>query len=280
MLIFSCMTSAARIPLRRHSVGALAALSTIVAAANAQNAATDALKLTRGKELPVCQAYLRRLKQSHFDGSPFCGRPEDDSVAGFQRLQHQPLSEAEALPLVNRVLKFMTVGDQFQPQRTYYSKAEHPDLSHWSEDLEVPVAIAGYGSRTIIWTYNAPLDIENNGAARRVLIWQGYPAAMRGSGSCMQTRAFVLSDDGETLDEARTRAVFTSPAYVSATESPASKAADERRVIPLGDSLGILLYEGRYYIDAADLPESKKAPITYTLFLHQDGRTNKVCLIR
>jgi hypothetical protein len=275
---------------RRLALTALAAVAVYSA-----DAATAGLKLTHGRGTAVCDAYLQRLKQSHFGAAewPFCGRPEDESVPGFQRLERRYLSETEALPLVNRVQKFMAVGDQNQVQRTYYSNAEHPELSHWSDDIELPTEILKYGSWTKVWTFRTPVDIENNGAPEPVLLWQGFPAATHKGGACggaasgrtwdfpyMETRGFILSADGKTIDEAKTRAVFAAPAYVSSLETSSSRAATEHRVIPLGDSIGIMLFEGRYYIDAADRPVSKNAPLTYAVFLHQDGHTQKVCTLR
>lgn len=42
--------------------------------------------LTKGHQLPVCEAYLQRLNQTEFHGPAYCGRPEDDQVPGFVRL--------------------------------------------------------------------------------------------------------------------------------------------------------------------------------------------------
>jgi hypothetical protein len=255
-------------------------------AVNQASGATVGLKLTHGKGTAVCDAYLQRLTQSHLEVAEtlFCGRPEDESVPGFQRLERHYLTEAEALPLVNRVQKFMAVGDQNQVQRTYYSNAEHPELAHWSDDMELPSQILKFGSWTKVWTYRTPVDVENNGSPDPVLLWQGSPAATSKGRACgdafIETRAFVLSPDGKTIDEAKTRAVFTTPAYVSSLETASSRTATEHRVIPLGDSIGIMLFEGRYYIDAADRTESKNATIRYAVFLHQDGRTKKVCALR
>jgi hypothetical protein len=59
-------------------------------------------KLTKGRDIPVCRAYLQRLENSRFnyyDRRPYCDRPEDDSVPGFSKPVRVDLSPTE----VNRL---------------------------------------------------------------------------------------------------------------------------------------------------------------------------------
>ncbi|HEX5926484.1 MAG TPA: hypothetical protein VFY45_21825, partial [Baekduia sp.] len=64
-----------------------------------------------GHGVDVCEAYTKRLNRSEFQNFPFCGRPEDDSVAGFERLVREPLSEQELLKIGDQVDGFLLVGD-------------------------------------------------------------------------------------------------------------------------------------------------------------------------
>jgi hypothetical protein len=47
-------------------------------------------KLTKGRGIPVCEAYLQRLNSTLYSTPPFCGRPENNSVPGFEALTRVP----------------------------------------------------------------------------------------------------------------------------------------------------------------------------------------------
>jgi hypothetical protein len=57
----------------------------------------------------------------------------------------------------------------------------------------------------------------------------------------IQQRAFVLRSTGDWIDEERTRAIFGHPHV--------------QRFVPLGPSIGIFEYRGRFYFDSFLDPE-------------------------
>ena len=68
--------------------------------------------LTKGNGIPVCEAYLQRLNNTDFQNMPYCGRPEDDSVPGFTRLNRVPLYAERIYRLLPKILGFQSSQNQ------------------------------------------------------------------------------------------------------------------------------------------------------------------------
>jgi hypothetical protein len=143
-----------------------------------------------------------------------------------------------------------------------------------------------------VWTYVAPLDLENNGSPDHVLIWQGYgatdsaaacgelvpPPGTAWDATYVPTRAFILTTDGKRIDEQRTRAVFgASGALVGRRVEGPGKFAKARAFRSLADSVGIFRYQGRYYIDTQNIPKSEGAPTPIVVSLRESGHTKQHC---
>ena len=60
-------------------------------------------RLTKGRSIAVCQAYLLRLQKSRFDSihRPYCDRPEDDSVPGFEILTRVSLNQTKLTSFIS-----------------------------------------------------------------------------------------------------------------------------------------------------------------------------------
>jgi len=111
-------------------------------------------RLTKGKGVPVCEAYLQRLNTSGFDFShrPYCGRPEDDSVPGFTKLIRVPLKPAE----INRLYK-LAYNFEFPPGQ--FEKDGPIRTGKVNVTAEV-----GHGLEA--WGYDPPVDVFNDGVPR------------------------------------------------------------------------------------------------------------------
>lgn len=77
--------------------------------AAAQANAPVSFTLKKGKQHPVCHAYLERLNQFDRTGEdrpPYCGRPESSRVEGFSVLNRIPVTADEYNRLMPLVLAF------------------------------------------------------------------------------------------------------------------------------------------------------------------------------
>jgi hypothetical protein len=252
--------------------------------------------LLQGKGVPVCEAYLELLNKTKFEVTPFCGRPADGDVKGFERLERHYLGEPEITPLYTYVWEFMRFNDQHHVEKFCYPNIV-PAKAHCSAAAttgdEIPLLLRL--GRMRVWTYTIPLDINNNGSPLKVLIWQGLGTGKRcgddyyptpWTDSYVHQRAFVLSADGTTIDEALTRSIFGALSDRRRSRDIAqlpegTLPAGANPFQPVADSIGIFEYDGRYYIETEDQPESKNAPLPpVRVLLREHGTSNQVCALR
>jgi len=276
----------------------LLGLSDILSGAAVGAAKDDSLRhifsVVKGHGVPVCEAYLDLLNHQEFAVMPFCGPPDGDSRNGFQSLERRHLTASEILALFNRAYEFMHFDNQDHVERIFHLNVEHPERSVWNADVESETGIKELMENGVlnVWTYVAPLDLENNGSSDHVLIWHGY-GATDSAAACgelvprpgtawdatyVPTRAFILTTDGKRIDEQRTRAVFgASGALVGKRVEGPGKFAKARPFRPLADSVGIFRYQGRYYIDTQNIPKSEGAPTPIVVSLRENGHTKQQC---
>lgn len=255
--------------------------------------------MLQGHGVPVCEAYLELLNQTKFEVTPFCGRPDEGPVKGFEHLEGHFLSLEEIVPLFTKVWEFTRFDDQHHVQKFAHPNSD-PKKSYWSTDPESGESLAsslrlGWMS---VWSFAAPLDVNNNGSPVNVITWQGYGVTGTGArcGSVtgrlpwidryINQHAFVLGADSKSIDEDQTRLIFGAPTGQARGPMPAQVQGDTvppgaKPFRPLADSIGIFKYEGRYYIETEDRPESNDAaalpPIR--VFLREGGRTRQVCAL-
>lgn len=260
--------------------------------------------LTRGKGVPVCKAYLKRLNATTFSAPPFCGRPENDSIPGFTLLHRVPLSPAEVHDLYPIVWAFMGLANRksidwddmsYQHQLTQTGQFLLTKMD--AEDLQREID-AGHAK---IWRYDPPIDIDNDGKPDDVEVWEGI-ALPTGTGGmhCGEDDPrfgeelrqpqvpFVITDHHNRLDVRKTEAIFGSPVGgYPITLNGKRMMADGYR--PIGDSIGIFEYRGTYYFDTffdgwgdfeGKRRKDKHIKDTLAVFLHQHGRTRQVCEYR
>lgn len=215
------------------------------------NAGVFKFKLTRGKGVPLCEAYLKRLNTTNFEKPPFCGRPEDDSIPGFTRLNRLPLTAEEMHSLDAKVNGFQSYRNQnfWKQQLRDKPGEEYRPLSSVAFDIET--------SRGGAWRYEPPVDIDNDGQPDNVLMWyQGYGAGGCGSLNGYETypehgsyTANILDANNEFIDGVRTKEIFGHPVG----GFPITKAGKNIGFYDgfryAGTSMGIFAYQGEYFFD-------------------------------
>ena len=68
------------------------------------NSDTDRnFSLKEGRGVPVCEAYLELLNRTKFEVTPFCGRPSEGPVKGFEHLDGHSMKQEEIWPLFTKV---------------------------------------------------------------------------------------------------------------------------------------------------------------------------------
>ncbi len=257
--------------------------------------------LTEGRGLPVCDAYLEVLNRMPLERTPFCGRPDNGPNPDFVPLKRHDLSAEEIMSLFTYVWEFMRFDDPRHEERYAHPQLD-PSKSFWSAnptDLDTIEKFLRFGWLNV-WSYSAPIDIENDGNPIPLVIWQGYGATSKGADcgtayphvwtdSYIEQRAFVLSTDGKTIDEGRTRAIFGAPANGAPKSDFSISPPVHTPGLPIGatpfheigDSIGIFGYRAKYYFQTENMPISRTArPSPVKVFLRQNGQTNEVCAFR
>jgi|GEM_PF-3322439 len=247
-------------------------------------------ELKKGGGTPVCEALLQRLNQTHFEAPPYCDIPEDSTVPGFEWLQRKTPSERKEHQLYSHAEVFSSTGGGGQ------------DYTPAAEDYLYDRRYTGAGSpfSKVIWLYGSPLDMENDGHPRDILVWQGLghlpgPCGTRvspGSGnySRVAQQAFVLSGNTGRIDEDETRDLFYRP-----RERP--KVPGDNYT-PIGLTTSIFEYRGTYYFggfydayrgldgdfsgerkwkNSRETTFSSGLANTFDLFLRQNRKTRLVC---
>ena len=267
---------------------ALALLFGVAACATAADQTRESegpFTVTKGAGTAVCDAYLGRLNLERFSKPPYCGRPENSKVEGFQALNRIPLSVTEALALGDRISNFTSHGHQ-EPART------------GQFFITRSLLVRELGRDINAWRYLPKVDIDNDGKPDSVVVWQGYGASkslyLCGRESNNQPRrqaqiAYIVDAGLTRIDESRTRKIFGHPLGGYPIFKNGKRVGTSREFRPIGRSIGIFEYRHIYYFDTffdsyGDFQgKRKKDPeIANTLgvFLRRDGITKEICELR
>ena len=261
---------------------------------------TIRVRLIRGKGVPVCEAYLQRLNQSVFHEPPYCGRPENDQVPGFERLERVPLAAAQVKSLYPTAFNLTNpTADNFQmrPPRPGASTAL---AEFWANgQLGYTVKAISGQDKISAWGFSPPLDIDNDGKPDNVVIWRDYPpiwneGATEHCGEPTQrpyalstgdSDPFILAPDGNGIDTQRTVAIFNTdeprdPAYVRAR-----KGIDLfLEYIPIGMGTTVFRYRGTTYFDvlkvrrgSGEPPNGQVEKTHVHVYLVRSGRRHDLC---
>jgi len=237
-------------------------------------------ELTSGSGVPVCEAYLQRLNQTQFSSPPYCGRPESSLVPGFVVLKRHRLDRAEFVAIFADAVNL--IGNH-PPQFGYVPRRN----SNGSETLVPPPLGLPDGFVPSAWSYDPPINIENDGRPKNVVIWTdenhqiptcGVPDG--GSGLAERTGRWgiILSPDGRQVDRVESEVVF-GRARLPPPGVPG--------YWPIGDEVSIFSYQGLTYFDTFLDPQlgdfeghrvrDSSLSDILGVFLRRQGRTQQVC---
>ncbi|MES2407131.1 MAG: hypothetical protein V4528_07400 [Pseudomonadota bacterium] len=264
-------------------------------------------KLTKGKGVPVCDAYLKRLNTTKYVKPPYCDRPENDAIKGFTRLHRVPLSTADVHDLFPIIGNFMSLANQkildwndMNLQQRFVQAGQDRLTKTGTKLLQMGID-EGWAK---IWRYEPPIDIDNDGVPDNIEVWQGsvLPSGLGGRqcgddisdivGGINTTLhqpqvAFVVTDKNERLNVPKTVDIFAHPKGGYRFYDEVNKKwvmADTFR--PVGSSLGIFEYQGIFYFDTffdswGDIENKRKKDgdidNTLAVFLRKDGKTKQIC---
>jgi hypothetical protein len=257
---------------------------------------------SQAQDLDVCAAYRQLLNATRFEVTPFCGRPDDGSVPGFTPLKRNYWGVEQILPIFMQVYEFMLFDNQFHVQMTPSGNPANPfamrPLRTTDQITKDGIAQSLRLRWMRVWSYEEPIDIENNGSPLNVLIWQGY-GVTQGAQVCgvvysghpwnypyINQQVFIINSDGKTIDENLTREIFGAPE--ESTSARLTRRPSKNPFLPVGanpfrplaDTIGIFEYRGMYYIETENRPKSKNAPLPpVVVYLREHGHTTKVCSI-
>ncbi len=246
-------------------------------------------RLTKGRSIGVCQAYLQRLQNSRFDPMhrPYCDRPEDDSVPGFESLTRVALQPTEVNKLYKLAFNFELPPHLPENDGTI-------SIRHGGLDVTRDV-----GGGLDVWRYSPPVEIFNNGVPTNILMWRGVGLGGGPMGRCgidlkevgwgvrSDQMPLVFIPDDATVDQRATNLLIAHPVqkYDSNlnTGNLYSTATGFR---PIARSIGIFKYRGLYYLDGffdiwGDARNERRGrpslANTLAVFLHKDGATRQIC---
>jgi len=243
------------------------------------------VKLTKGRGIPVCEAYLQRLNQTFFYEAPFCGRPDNDQVPGFVRLNAVPLSSVE----VNR-LAVSIENVSFKPPANFIMKpdalvlAESATRAHKVYlDTRGVVQAVPRTEKTAVWRFSPEVDIDNDGTPDNVIMFSGFTWEPCGdpteqfplSGSEIP-KPFVVSADGSSIDIGRTEALF-GPPDVSSNRTHHNLLG----YYPIGYSISLFKYRDKYFFDAfvGDPGSTDQSRQTIHVFQRTRRQLNEICRV-
>jgi hypothetical protein len=252
--------------------------------------------LQKGQGVPVCEAYVLRLRATRFARPPFCDRPENDSVPGCAQLARVPLTRTEIETVFAATEGLLRFGDPelYEKHERDAHARTHPARAAalYADDQEE--RLAG-GWPPLAYRFDPQVDIDNDGEPDAVIAWK-QPGVTCGAVKRVYPERFsthlLLLDDKGALDVARTRRIFGHPMgrILEYTDKSGHRQVLDlsNRFRGIGDMQGTFLYRGKFYIDTfyastGDL-ENKRVDepyITDTLavLLRSGGKTSLQCEI-
>jgi hypothetical protein len=216
--------------------------------------------LSVGTGVDVCEAYVTRLNESEFTTFPYCDRPEDDRVPGFERLNRVPLAADEIVGLFPQANGLIVYGDVQHYSRVDARRSERglppvDDARSYASDNQARVDA---GVLPLSYRFEPRVDIDNDGHAEDVVVWKQFSwpcGAINGRNPRPEratTHLLVLDDSGR-LDEERTRAIFGHPRGDILTYTD---DAGRPRTLDLshffrtvGNTYGVFSFRGETYFD-------------------------------
>ena len=266
-----------------------------------QPVTTIRVKLTKGRGVPVCEAYLQRLNQTVFHEPPSCGRPENDQIPGFTRLHRVPLPASdvnEAYPKTYNLSHITSYQNQL------IGPVEgRPDVVAMQMVAGMlgpkPILAVPDNAKVSAWRFDPRVDIANDGHPDNVEIWRNWPPRwddgfeLFACGFAARTAyqiesvdqvPFIFKENSyPIIDIPKSVAVFGDPTPLPKDRrlEPAIPTGEQdyQWLRPRGPSIEIFEYRGKYYFDTSkDEPgKSVLQQNTLVVYLREHDTTREVC---
>jgi hypothetical protein len=241
--------------------------------------------LTKGRGLPVCEAYLQRLNTTHFDymHAPYCDRPEDDSVPGFSKLVRVPLSPSEVNRLYKLAYNFQFPPNQVETDGTRAYRFGQVDMTKY------------VGNGLMAWRYEPPIDLNNDGVPDNIIVWHGvdsggYIGRCGIEGRRNEQLPLVFKNGDEEIDDEATKTLTAHPVQqYDSTLKTGNLYGSATKFRPIARSIGIFKYRDKYYFDGffdiwGDAKNERRGrpalANVLAVFLHRDGVSRQICEYR
>jgi hypothetical protein len=246
--------------------------------------------VTQGKDVKVCKAYARRLNNTFFSQLPVCDRPETRDDHGFAYLNRKLLGQVRSNYFYSIVEPFLANAEVLNDREGTVGEPSGTSL---------PIPIFRGADTGASWTYDPPVDIENNGTFDKLLVWNientanptcGIPDPRGGAGGGGQ-QLVVLSNDERTIDREKTLEIFGrqgTPMRAFAVAGRPGTYVQKPEFRPIGATESVFEYEGLFYFDTfyddsglgdylGERKKDKKLNDTLAVFIRQNHATREVC---
>lgn len=239
--------------------------------------------LVKGKGVEVCEAYLKRLHKTWFEWLPFCDRPENTDVPGFEKLNRVVLTPEEIYTVYFNVGGFLSGSKNF-----YDAWAKRSGANATKKEDIINTFTQDIGNRQLgAYRYNPLVDFDNDGVFDNLLVWKinrcgSYEGVnqfpVRGA-----TIVLALTSDSRAVDENKTKQLIGHP--IGGYPEPGDKSFFEG-FRPVGRCMGIFRYKSVTYFDTffdewgdfwGKRRESPNIYETLAVFKRERGQTKQVC---
>jgi len=216
-----------------------------------QSALAGPYELTKGKGVPVCEAYKSNLDSFiHYPNPMSCQREVNAKLGLFQKPIWTELDVWKNRSLLKEVDKLLGLG------RSYGDAEKNPN--EWERTLKRRIKIHG----AVLLTTR--IDIDNDGILDNVL---KYLNGDCGSSHFYGTPIFVLNSAKSAIDLKKTYPLLQSPDAVTSDFAG-------RWGYTMYD---VLIYKSRVYFDYWNDQEDQKGVLK--LFETRDGKTTEICSV-
>ncbi|HNY65298.1 MAG TPA: hypothetical protein PKM41_07645 [Deltaproteobacteria bacterium] len=239
--------------------------------------------LVKGKGTEVCEAYLERLNKTWFERLPFCDRPDNTNLPGFEKLNRVNLTAEEIYPLYYGIDSFLSGNKKLNDESEKKSRVNGINKRNAINCIEKEIQNLDLSASR----YDPPIDFDNDGKPDNLLLWKRYRCGSYEGGDPFprhgQTIVLVLTPDSMAVDEANTKRLVGHPIGGFPTSD---KKGFYKGFRPVGTSMGIFRYKGTTYFDTffdswGDFSgKRRKSPdISRTLgvFKREGQKTKQVC---
>jgi len=242
-------------------------------------------QLEKGKGVGVCDAYVKRLRNTDFPRLPQCDRPENSSVPGFRTVNRAPLTKAETLGLYESIEGSLFLQDPGFVKR----RADAASRGVAYNDTSAEIAAARQDEAPAYFRFEPRIDLDNDGVLDNIVMWK--QSGMQ-CGALYPPQPFpvvagtylVALDQNGVFSMERTRAILEWP---NPPGLPIAPTPDVIHV--MAHTFGVFNFEGEYYFDAffpseshrnADLEKGKMLSDLLGVFQRHGTSAAALCEIR